>query len=98
MTSSTSITYAIFACQTYYPAGGFNDLYGLAETFKEALEIYEEALKVGSKPIVEWGEHTHSRCVLERKIDEYRPYPRDWAHIVNLKTQKIVVTSVSEDI
>ena len=77
-------TYAIFGGQTYYPSGGFNDIYGFAETFKEALEIYDEARLVGSKPMKDWGWTWHGR------YDESYT-PRTWVHIVNLKTQKVVV-------
>lgn len=45
-----SAMYAIFAYQTYYPAGGFHDIYGFADTFQEALAIFNEALETGSKP------------------------------------------------
>ena len=75
-------TYAIFAGETYYPAGGGYDLYGFAETFHDALIIYEEALSTGSKPMRYWS-----------GIIQYSNHntPRDWAHIINLKTNKIVV-------
>jgi hypothetical protein len=75
-------TYAIFAGQIYYPAGGGYDLYGFAETFHDALIIYEEAISIGSKPMKYWSGII--QCSNHNT-------PRDWAHIVNLKTNKIVV-------
>lgn len=70
--------YAIFAGETYYPSGGFNDLYATAETMDEAIDIYQEALAIGSKPGQEWFGKTPINT------------PRDWAHIVCLKTLKII--------
>jgi hypothetical protein len=74
----------LFGGESYYPAGGFHDFYAFADTFKEALEIYEEALRTGSKPMKDWWGQE------ERFINGK---PRDWVHIVNLKTKKIVVDS-----
>jgi hypothetical protein len=75
--------YAIFGGETYYPAGGFEDFYGFADSFQEALKIYEEALTIGSKPMKDWwGQDRFDSGI-----------PRDWVHIVNLKTKKIVVNS-----
>ena len=92
MNSITMPTYAIFGGSAFYPEGGFKDIYGFCETFQEALIIYEEALKVGSKHIESWmfssdtgfGNDSCGNRVYE---------PCDWAHIVNLKSQKIVVKS-----
>lgn len=86
--------YAIFAYQTYYPAGGFHDIYGFADTFQEALVIFNEALETGSKPMKDWP----TREIITRydkKTDKQIIYPiqRDGAHIVNLKTRKIVADS-----
>jgi hypothetical protein len=80
-------TYAIFGGQTYYPAGGFNDIYAFANTFKEALEIYDEARLVGSKPMKRWGWTWHGGYEETTTTKK----PRTWVHIVNLKTQKVVV-------
>ena len=77
--------YAIFAYQTYYPAGGFHDIYGFADTFQEALMIFNEALETGSKPMKDWP----TREII-KDYEQIKPIPRDGAHIVNLKTQKIV--------
>ena len=71
-------TYAIFGGSRFYPRGGFNDIYAFCETFQEALIIYEEALNVGSK-------NTDTDARRQEML------PCDWAHIVNLKSQKIVV-------
>jgi hypothetical protein len=70
--------YLIFAGETYYPAGGWNDLYGRAETLDEALEIMREAIVDGSSPNRTWWGHT-LQC-----------YPREWAHIVSLETMEKV--------
>ncbi len=80
-------TYIIFAGDGYYPCGGFHDLYGFAETFKEALVIYDEALTIGSKPRLycSWD-----ATYIGDKETSQKPRRRSWAHIVNLKTQKIV--------
>jgi hypothetical protein len=40
--------YALFACETYYPCGGWNDLFGVYETFKKAHSQYKK-LKRKSK-------------------------------------------------
>ncbi len=86
-------TYAIFAYQTYYPAGGFNDIYDFAYTLQEALAIYEEALTVGSKPLIDWSQNIISNSRYDHKTGEETivPEPRQYAHIVNLLTRKIVV-------
>lgn len=70
--------YAIFAGETYYPSGGFNDLYATAETMDEAIDIYQEALVTGSKQGNGWFDKTPKNT------------PRDWAQIVCLKTLKII--------
>jgi hypothetical protein len=70
--------YAILAGDKYYPSGGFHDLYDTAETMDEAIDIYQEALVTGSKQGNEWFGKTPSNT------------PRDWAHIVCLKTLKII--------
>ncbi len=82
-------TYIIFAGDGYYPCGGFSDFYGATDSFKEALEIYQEALEVGSRPkrYFSWNAiYIEKRC-------KHKPCPRDWAHIANVKTQKILVNS-----
>jgi len=81
-----STTYAIFGGSIYYPSGGFKDIYGLCETFQEALIIYEEALTVGTKHTNDWWDPEPSSIQYHKC---------DWAHIVNLKTKKIVVDSKS---
>jgi len=73
--------YAIFAGETFYPAGGFEDFYGFAMTYAEALEIYCEAKTTGARPRTSWW--GNDRDVIERGSC-------DWAHVVNLKKQKIV--------
>ena len=70
--------YAVFANGHFYPAGGFKDFYGFAYTFAEALALRDEALSVNAKPRTDWW-----RVEI---FDE----PCDWAHVVNLKKQKIV--------
>lgn len=87
-------TYAIFGYQTYYPAGGFYDIYDFAETFQEALIIYDEALKKGTKPMRDWP----TRDIMintdyDTGKETIKANPRDGAHIVNLRTRKIVVDS-----
>lgn len=86
------MSYAIFGGSTFYPQGGFKDIYGLCETFQEALLIYEEALKVGSKHISDWSDPEPEGFGLD-DYGEARYQKCDWAHIVNLKTKKIVVDS-----
>jgi len=84
---SEAPTYIIFAGVGYYPCGGYYDFYGSAKTFKEALEIYDEALSVGSKPFkyVGWDAR-------EIPKKSQKGGPRSWAHILNVKTHKIVVS------
>jgi len=83
-------TYIIFAGDGYYPCGGFFDFYGATDSFKEALEIYQEALEVGSKPkrYFSWN-----AIYIEDKDVKHKSCPRDWAHIVNIKTRKLLVNS-----
>jgi len=73
--------YAIYAGETFYPAGGFKDFYGYARTYAEALEMYIEATTVGSKPRASWWGH-------EPRVEPGSPC--DWCHVVNMKKQKIV--------
>jgi hypothetical protein len=73
--------YALFAGESFYPAGGFKDFYGYAMTYAEALEMHKEALSVNANPRASWWGH-------EPGIEERGPC--DWCHIVNLKKQKIV--------
>lgn len=84
---SEPLTYIIFAGECYYPCGGYYDFYGFANTFKEALEIYDEALSVGSKPFkyIGWD-------ASEIPEKSQKRGPRSWAHILNVKTHKIVVS------
>ena len=87
----SSSMYAIFAYQTYYPAGGFHDIYGFADTFQEALAIFNEALETGSKPMKDWPTREIIKDYEQWTGKEIiNPIPRAGAHIVNLKTQKIV--------
>ena len=93
-------TYAIFGYVTYYPAGGFYDIYEFAETFQEALIIYDEALKKGSKPMRDW--HTRDFTInidndTRKETETIQAIPRDGAHIVNLRTRKIAVDSRDAD-
>jgi hypothetical protein len=81
MTTQTASTYLIFAGETYYPAGGWDDLYGRASTFEEALEIMHEALFVGSRPCRTWWG-------LDSTALQY--CPREWAQIVSLETMEKV--------
>ena len=86
-----SSTYAIFAYQTYYPAGGFHDIYGFADTFQEALVIFNEALEIGSMPMKGWPTREIIKDYEQGTGKEIlKPIPRAGAHIVNLKTRKIV--------
>ena len=80
--------YIIFAGQGYYPCGGYFDLYDTAETFVDALKILHEAITVGSKPQKYYG--WDAQPVIE--CQDYYKNPREWAHIVNLQTHKIVVS------
>lgn len=81
-------TYIIFAGMGYYPCGGYYDFYGYANSFKEALEIYDESLSVGSKPCKYFG---WNACEIPEKDRKGRP--RCWSHILNVKTHKIVVSN-----
>lgn len=85
---SESPTYIIFAGEWYYPCGGYYDFYGSAKTFKEALEIYDEALSIGSKP-----SKYFSWDATEIPEKSQKGGPRAWAHILNVKRHKIVVSS-----
>ena len=73
--------YAVFAGESFYPAGGFDDFYGYATNYVEALQMYNEAKTTGSNrsEVSWWGKS--NRC----NIGEC-----DWAHVVNLKKHKIV--------
>lgn len=73
--------YAVFAGESFYPAGGFNDFYGFAATYAEALEIYHEATTTGSRSRTSWWGH-------DTEFQERGAC--DWAHVVNLKKQKKV--------
>lgn len=91
-------TYAIFGYQTYYPAGGFYDIYDFANTFQEALIIYEEALTKGTKPTRDWP----TRDIMTKydfltDTETIKANPRDGVHIVNLRTRQIVVDSRDVD-
>ena len=82
------MNYIIFAGSTFYPSGGYKDFYGVAETFEEALAIYEEALSVGSKHTHDWNNEDGFGL----DSNNNRIYEKcDWAHIVNVKNNKIVV-------
>ena len=41
--------YALFVYETYYPCGGWNDLFGVYETFKKAHSQYKKLKKSKSK-------------------------------------------------
>lgn len=73
--------YAIYAEETFYPAGGFNDFYGYAKTYTEALELYNEAKTTGTNTRVSWFRH-------QPEFDTRGPC--DWCHVVNIKKNKIV--------
>lgn len=89
--------YAIFAYQTYYPAGGFHDIYGFADTFQEALVIFNEALETGSMPMKDWPtREIITKYEIETGKEIIKPIPRSGAHIVNLKTKQIVADSRGE--
>ena len=62
--------YALFAYETYYPCGGWNDLFGVYETFKKAHSQYKKLkrLKIKSK----YGGYSYSKY--------------DYFQIVNLET------------
>jgi hypothetical protein len=95
---SSTPTYAIFGYTTYYPAGGFYDIYDFAETFQEALIIYDEALKKGSKPMRDWPtKDIIFNIDYDTRKETIQAIPRDGAHIVNLRTRKIVVDSRDAD-
>jgi hypothetical protein len=73
--------YAVFAGETFYPAGGFNDFYGYARTYTEALNLYNEAKTTGTNLRSSWWAH---QSELEARG------PCDWCHVVNIKKNKIV--------
>ena len=84
-------TYMIFAGETYYPNGGMKDFYDVATTLQEASAIFNEALMVGSKRRVYfWGkdepEPTRDKSHLEGDSEGC-----DWAHVVDLRTNTIVL-------
>jgi len=87
--------YVIFGGFIFYPEGGFNDIYGFAQTFQEALKIYDEALTIGSKHISDWNNSTYGGYGIDaqgnRKFEICC-----WAHIVNMHSKKIVVNSVKK--
>jgi len=84
------MNYIIFAGSSFYPSGGYKDFYGVANTFKDALVIYDEALSVGSKHTHDWFEDSFG---LDSKNNPI--YQKcGWAHIVNVKNNKIVVKSI----
>lgn len=43
----TNPKYIIFAGDTYYPLGGWQDYYGIADTIEEANIAYDNAIKKG---------------------------------------------------
>jgi hypothetical protein len=86
--SNTNTNFVIFAGQGYYPCGGYYDLYASANTLAEALIILHEAVTIGSKPQKYYGWDAQP---ITENYDYYKK-PRDWAHIVNLQTHKIVVS------
>jgi len=86
--TNTNTNFVIFAGEGYYPCGGYYDLYDTANTLAEALIILHEAVTIGSKPQKYYG--WDAQPIKEN--DDYYKKPRGWAHIVNLKTHKIVVS------
>lgn len=79
--------YAIFAGDTFYPQGGYLDLYDCCDTLEQANEIYNEALSVGSKHISSWNEPDGFGLDENNKRKFYKC---NWAHIVNLQTKLII--------
>lgn len=79
--------YAVFAGETFYPAGGFEDFYGYASNYEEALQICKEAITIGSRPRRSWW------CDDNETIERGRC---DWSHVVNLKKQKIVYSTTAD--
>ena len=78
------MNYIIFAGETYYPAGGYNDIYAYVDKLEDAIIYYYEAQVSG----------LHN-CDLDAKTwsdqPKYIGQGNDWAHIYCVKTRKIIM-------
>ncbi len=84
-----SSSYLIFAGVTYYPTGGYKDIYGFADTKEDAMNIYYEALITGLHNCDYFNQTwwNQSREVVGN----------NWAHILCVNTRQIVKETLYEE-
>ena len=78
ITTTLTPKYIIFAGASYYPLGGWLDLYGFAETEEDAILMCNEAISINSK-------YTKDYCGDELGVDQdgNQIYSQcDWSHFV----------------
>lgn len=83
-------SYLIFAGSTYYPSGGYKDIYGFADTLEEAMNIYYEAQITGLHNL----DYFHNSW-----WNQYKEEGRgnDWAHILCINTKQIIKETIYEE-
>ena len=85
-----SSSYLIFAGVTYYPTGGYKDIYGFADTQEDAMNIYYEALITGLHNCDYFNQTWWNQSREENRGN-------NWAHILCLKTKQIIKETVYEE-
>jgi len=86
---SSSSSYIIFAGDTYYPAGGYKDIYGFADTLEDAMNIYYEAQISGLHNCDYFNKSWWNQS---REM-----VGNNWAHILCVNTRQIIKETIYEE-
>ena len=73
----------VFAGETYYPGGGYNDIYKITDTLEDAINYYYES-QVSGLHNCDLGAMTWCEQV------KYTENGNDWSHIYCVNTKKII--------
>ena len=77
------MNYMVFAGETYYPSGGYNDIYAMTDSLEDAINYYYESQVSG----------LHNSDLGATTWPEQPKYVgdgNDWSHIYDMKTRQII--------